>query len=277
MDRKKAKRLTGLLAATALPAVALTLETAPALAAVPEPGVSIAASTPKFQLPFACGTKVRISTGPTHDDNGPGGRQKALDMYDPPKAGTTVVAAYGGTVKYDSDQSTNTIWVKHRDGWASMYSHMSGRVKNGTKVKRGQKIGKVDNEGTGAKHLHYELHHKGKIVHPRFNGRTYKLSAPGQPWSKNLVSHNCSKAKPTIKCRYSLRTDAAKHSWKWTGKKNETEGTLKRGKTVTAGYNGELRANGDIYKRVLVSGGADNRGPWVIASKLKRIGQCWDA
>ncbi len=62
----------------------------------------------------------------------------------------------------------NTIVVKHKNGYKTVYAHLNKRlVKKGQKVQRGQIIGLVGSTGrsTGP-HLHYELHLNGKPVDP---------------------------------------------------------------------------------------------------------------
>ena len=63
----------------------------------------------------------------------------------------------------------NCVVVNHGYGYETLYGHMSSiKAKRGQKVKRGDVIGYMGTTGksTGV-HLHYEVHHKGKIMDPR--------------------------------------------------------------------------------------------------------------
>ena len=64
----------------------------------------------------------------------------------------------------------NTIIVKHRGGYQSLYAHQSkfaSRLRKGSRVKQGQLIGYVGTSGrsTGP-HLHFGLYKNGKAVNP---------------------------------------------------------------------------------------------------------------
>lgn len=87
------------------------------------------------------------------------------------RRGSPVLATADGKVIYAARKGGygNLIEVKHADGRSTRYAHLSKiLVKVGTKVKRGQKIGKVGSTGrsTGP-HLHYEVRIHGKAVNPR--------------------------------------------------------------------------------------------------------------
>ncbi len=225
---------------------------------------------PFFQLPFACGMSVEMSTGPTHDDydSGVWRRPRALDMYDPPAAGTAVRAAAAGTVQYLSGSSTNTLYVNHGNGWRTQYSHMSGRIANGSTVSRGQQIGVVDNVGTGVEHLHLEQQYNGVPVYPKFNGKEYRLSEGGNAWAVTRVSHNCSAASPTQYCTYTVNTQHYKRSW--AGTQFETEGSVYAGNVVMAGTDGTVTLGGVTWRRLSAAGGADRRGPFVRSAYVTR-------
>ncbi|MFC7529286.1 FG-GAP-like repeat-containing protein [Actinoplanes sp. GCM10030250] len=159
------------------------------------PAAALAATpAPDFEAPFACGTQVRMETGPSHDGSQ---RERALDMYRPPAVGTAVVASSGGEVHYTEPGG---VMIEHGRGWFSQYIHMRNRIPEGSKVLRGQQIGTVSDVGTGTAHLHYEQLYdangdgwadNGEWVHPTLNGITYRLGASGQPTETTIVSQNC--------------------------------------------------------------------------------------
>lgn len=81
--------------------------------------------------------------------------------------GDTLIAAAAGTVErsYTSTSYGETIVIRHNDGSATLYAHLSKRdVKGGDIVSAGQTIGKAGNTGrsTGP-HLHFEYVPSGVI------------------------------------------------------------------------------------------------------------------
>ena len=85
--------------------------------------------------------------------------------------GTDIIAPDGGTVTVAqwSDTAGNYIVIDHGNGIVTKYMHMSRTlVKKGTKVDKGQSIGKVGSTGvvTGA-HLHFEIIVDGTHINPR--------------------------------------------------------------------------------------------------------------
>jgi hypothetical protein len=182
------KRLTVRLLLVAAFTGAATLVVAPgtARAAVPPPD---------FEAPFACGTTIRMGTGPTHEGTQ---RERALDMYDPPADGEPVLASAAGRVQRHT--GNGGVMLDHGRGWFSLYVHMRNLLPVGSQVLRGQQVGVMSNVGTGVSHLHYEqlfdadgdgFARDGEWVHPVMHGVTYRLGAEGQPWQTTIVSHNC--------------------------------------------------------------------------------------
>ena len=94
------------------------------------------------------------------------------------KKGTPIFAAANGIVKlarYNGGYG-NCVYVDHIYGFETRYGHMSKiLVRNGQKVKRGDKIGLVGKTGLAkGPHLHYEVRYKNKVMDPRqyyFNDR----------------------------------------------------------------------------------------------------------
>jgi murein DD-endopeptidase MepM/ murein hydrolase activator NlpD len=85
--------------------------------------------------------------------------------------GTAVQATGDGVVKRVEKRRTGygyNVIIDHGYGYESLYAHFSKiTVKEGEKVKRGQKIGEVGSTGTStAPHCHYEIKYKGKKVNP---------------------------------------------------------------------------------------------------------------
>ena len=85
--------------------------------------------------------------------------------------GTPVTAAMAGRVSntgYDA-VSGNYVVLTHHSGYRTLYAHLSViRVKTGTYVRTGDRIGDVGNTGlsTGA-HLHFTVYKNGVTVNPR--------------------------------------------------------------------------------------------------------------
>ena len=85
------------------------------------------------------------------------------------------------------------IYVRHADGWQTVYGHLSGyapklravvkareetgqqfklvfNLKKPFRVKKGEPLGWVGTSGTDLVHLHFELRHKGQPVNPLLHG-----------------------------------------------------------------------------------------------------------
>ncbi|MEC1260492.1 peptidoglycan DD-metalloendopeptidase family protein [Bacillus swezeyi] len=89
-----------------------------------------------------------------------GGRHRGLDIAAP--EGESVMAAADGTVSksYRSDSYGEVIFIKHDNGYETVYAHLSKRLKKeNDRVKKGEEIGVIGNTGisTGT-HLHFEMH-----------------------------------------------------------------------------------------------------------------------
>ena len=88
------------------------------------------------------------------------------------REGKPVVAAASGTVIHSSPLRYygNTIIIKHRDRYATVYAYLkSRRVKVGDSVKKGQQIallGKPENNSKS--YLYFEIRHKNKARNPLF-------------------------------------------------------------------------------------------------------------
>ncbi|PIE57406.1 MAG: hypothetical protein CSA33_08510 [Desulfobulbus propionicus] len=98
------------------------------------------------------------------------------------RTGDKVAATGNGVVRTSaySKGYGNYIVIQHKNGYRSLYAHLSKRlVKKGKQVTRGQTIGLVGSTGrsTGS-HLHYELHQKGKPIDPIKFVQISRLKSP---------------------------------------------------------------------------------------------------
>lgn len=93
---------------------------------------------------------------------------KGIDVLG--KEGQPVVAAYGGTVAYSGNGLKgygNLVIIKHDGNYLTAYSHNKvNLVKEGDKVKRGQKIAELGKTESDRPILHFELRKNGKPIDP---------------------------------------------------------------------------------------------------------------
>ncbi len=86
------------------------------------------------------------------------------------RMGTTIIAPADGTVTFTGTKGGlgKCMVIKHGYGMVTRYGHLKKYlVKQGTRVKRGDKIALVGNTGRStAPHLHYEVHLNGIPVNP---------------------------------------------------------------------------------------------------------------
>ncbi|MDD2271986.1 MAG: peptidoglycan DD-metalloendopeptidase family protein [Desulfuromonadaceae bacterium] len=100
----------------------------------------------------------------------------AIDYAAP--RGTPIHSVGDGTVTFAANKRYNgkCVKIRHRNGWATMYNHMSrfGKsIRAGRKVRQGELIGYVGSTGlsTGP-HLDFRMYKNGKAVNP------LKMKAP---------------------------------------------------------------------------------------------------
>jgi murein DD-endopeptidase MepM/ murein hydrolase activator NlpD len=88
----------------------------------------------------------------------------------PARIGTAIQSTGDGVVTEAGWHSGygNCVRISHGYGYETWYAHMSHMdVRQGEKVKKGQKIGQVGDTGLStAPHLHYEVHYKGGPINP---------------------------------------------------------------------------------------------------------------
>jgi len=87
--------------------------------------------------------------------------------------GTRIKAAADGVIVFRGRKGGygNTIIIKHKDGYKSLYAHQSkfsARLRTGSRVVQGQLIGYVGTTGrsTGP-HLHFGIYKNGRAINPR--------------------------------------------------------------------------------------------------------------
>jgi len=121
----------------------------------------------------------------------------AIDI--PGQKGQPIFATGEGTVIYGNNDpngfGSNWLFIDHGNGLRTTYGHMSERtVENGAKIKAGQQIGKMGNEGrsTGT-HLHYEITQNGKKIDPEnFSSpvlTSWQASVKGMPGAMQVASN----------------------------------------------------------------------------------------
>ncbi len=88
----------------------------------------------------------------------------------PARVGTPIQAPGDGTVIETGWHQGygNCVKISHGFGYTTLYGHMSKiTVRQGEKIKKGQKVGEVGDTGLStAPHLHYEVHFKGNPINP---------------------------------------------------------------------------------------------------------------
>jgi lipoprotein NlpD len=85
--------------------------------------------------------------------------------------GTPILAACDGEVVYSGNSLRgygNLIIIKHQKNFLSAYAHnRKNMVKEGDKVKIGQRIAEMGQTGTDKVKLHFEVRYQGKPVDPQ--------------------------------------------------------------------------------------------------------------
>ncbi|MCB1179376.1 MAG: peptidoglycan DD-metalloendopeptidase family protein [Leptospiraceae bacterium] len=112
-----------------------------------------------------------------------------LDLSAP--VGTPVIAAADGVVEFKGRNGGygNTVIVRHKGGYKTIYAHCSSTVvEKGDVVKMGTVLGSVGRTGTATgAHLHFEVMHRGKFINPQSALRKVEIVV-GKPITKNTKS-----------------------------------------------------------------------------------------
>ncbi|RFU69059.1 peptidoglycan DD-metalloendopeptidase family protein [Bacillus sp. V59.32b] len=97
------------------------------------------------------------------------GSHKGIDIA--AKLNTNIIAADEGVVSksYYSDSYGNVVFIKHPNGFETIYAHLNKRlVSEGKSVRQGEVIGKMGNTGRSrGVHLHFEVHEQEWTVDKR--------------------------------------------------------------------------------------------------------------
>ena len=128
-----------------------------------------------MQIPFEDRVAVRVSSSygnRYHPISGKWRKHNGIDLAAP--MGTPVLAAGDGVVTRVGRNHPgygNWIELRHSNGYQTRYGHLrkiSSGIRNGVRVKQGQKIGEVGMTGyaTGP-HLHYEVILNGRHMNPK--------------------------------------------------------------------------------------------------------------
>ena len=147
----------------ALPALARgdTPEEATPESAAPTPPAPVTGPT-RFAWPLIGTVLTRF--GPQAG----GRRSDGVDIA--ASEGADVKAAADGRVVYAGDDLAgygNLMLVQHADGWVTAYAHCSGfAVREGDRVRQGQKLGQVGKTATGQSKLHFQLRRGGTPTDP---------------------------------------------------------------------------------------------------------------
>lgn len=88
------------------------------------------------------------------------GSHKGIDIAAELNADIVAVDAGMVSKSYYSDSYGNVVFIKHSNGYETIYAHLNKRMVNkGDSIKQGEVIGKMGNTGRSrGVHLHFELH-----------------------------------------------------------------------------------------------------------------------
>ena len=187
---------------------------------------------------------VRVKFSKTHKGIDFGFDSKILGKNQP------IYAVEDGVVIYNRKQTTGgyVIHIRHDNGYVTEYAHLkknSQRVKEGSKVKKGQQIAQMGGSGivTG-NHLHFGMY-KGKSINYKdkskfVDPKEYLCFYPGQTYRSN------SKIKDFATTRVVTGVPVTK-KYDWLNVNNS------KGEAVGKVYNGDIVENfGD--KKIKIKG-----------------------
>ena len=184
-------------------------------------------NSPTFASPVPKATPITSPFGPRDNSKHPGisSNHKGIDFGTP--VGSPLTAVTDGvinTIGNDANGYGNWVEVKHEDGTASRYGHLSQiSVSRGQKVGPGQVVGRSGGKAGAAgagnstgPHLHFEiLNEKGVKVNPA----PYLSGAPAGPIGTNVAAVAGPKA---------ISSDSM-----WSARKAASKNKFNKGKTVT--------------------------------------------
>lgn len=136
--------------------------------------------------------------------------------------GTSVIASKSGIVVYAGDDMKGygkTVVMKHTDGYATVYSHLSKlTIKTGELVQLGEELGKSGNTGfsTGP-HLHFEIRLNAEPLDPVKT--LAEIKSPN--WQKNYLARSKKRSKPSKLYARNFSKKSKKSSKLYAYKKSE--------------------------------------------------------
>jgi hypothetical protein len=231
-----------------------------------------------FLYPVPKATPITSPFGPRDNSKNPqiSSNHKGIDFGTP--VGTNLTAVTDGVVTVlgnDAEGYGRWIEIKHDDGTASRYGHLSGtNVSRGQRVKPGQTVaksgGKAGSVGAGnslGPHLHFEiLNENGVKVDPA----PYLSGAPSSPFGGGASAGASAGPK-------AISSDSM-----WHAKKLASKSKNKSGKTIsqlsspglstsltTAGFNEDLGGPVQTMNVGSVSAGGSNSSNVVINLQMK--------
>lgn len=107
----------------------------------------------------------------------------------------------------------NYVKIKHNDVYSTLYAHMEKGlfVKNGQKVKKGQKLGYMSDSGDAyGKHLHFEVWKNNNRINPT----KYLMNEFTNDENEMLINNNKYKIGDEVKINAVYKTSISKDSYK---------------------------------------------------------------
>lgn len=143
---------------------------------------------PDFKAPFQCKEKGWTYFS-EHDYTG------AIDINwgsGDDDLGKPVLASAAGTVNLGQGGGAgNYVEIDHGGGWQTRYLHLKSQdVKDGAKVKQGERIGTLGDTQADTAHLHFDQRLNGKGVDVHLEGKNLH-PYPDEAHRKALMSTNC--------------------------------------------------------------------------------------
>ncbi|MBD1378654.1 M23 family metallopeptidase [Metabacillus arenae] len=122
------------------------------------------------------------------------GHHKGIDIA--AEAGSAILSVNEGVVtkSYYSKTYGHVVFVKHPDGFETVYAHLNKRLaEKGKKVSKGEKLGIIGNTGVSrGTHLHFEVHQgkwnieKSESINPFLLVAAEQIESPGVASSSRI-------------------------------------------------------------------------------------------